>query len=108
MKQQAIDILDEMIQDYSYNWIVNTIQENSLEIVIMKKIKGRILALPDEWISVNDDSIPQLMRECMVYATGNTDCVTHWFYMWDWIWETDLRRVVFVTHWQPLPLPPKQ
>ncbi len=104
--QQAIDILDEMIKDTQscidyakweweihYKWKKEWLQE----------VKSRIQALWDGWIPVTE----RLPKPLINHIVWHHDWMTLWAYH-DWVWYWDsLQHLYNVTHWMPLPLPPK-
>ena len=64
----------------------------------------------NSWISVKD-SMPEQFTEVIIFTTkGNVTCA--YLYEEDWRHEEDERvadwNIGEVTHWQPLPEPPKE
>ena len=108
MKQQAIEIIEEMIKEiknrrpmWQYeHWYVKW------AIAEIEEAKSRIQALWDGWIPVTK-RLPSVWWTYLVY---------YWDSVYDCNFE-DNRFVIYndwykyfqnVTHWMPLPLPPKQ
>ena len=113
MKQQAIDILDEMIElehdklnDLNPLWKVKQLKERKS---VLEKAKSRISAL---WESSNDGWIPvteRLPEESLEVLT-----YSFWLYIlayhiwWDWFETGWLQPLQKIEYYRILPLPPNK
>lgn len=64
----------------------------------------------DNWISVKD-KLPQDDSDCLIYDATSNITLVGWYDIGDKVWE-DCRGFIYcdeddITHWQPLPQPPK-
>ena len=66
--------------------------------------------MPAEWISVKDDLPTHVCMPCLIYADGCTNVAdwSHDKYGDDWWFYVDGEYDPEVTHWMPLPEPPKE
>lgn len=94
--QQAIDILDYMIENYSgINWVYHEVYD------ALEEAKSRIQVLGDGWIPVTE-RLPNEKEQVIVYQEWRD----HWSINVIKVIKQDLTRPIF-SHWMPLPLPPK-
>ena len=98
MKQQAIDILDEMYK----NWPTNISDPYNIAI---KEAKYRIQALWDGWIPVTE-RLPEEWLEINVFDWDDVYSCNYsdWYFRHSYEYSS---KEFWITHWQPLPLPPK-
>ena len=99
MKQQAIDILDEMIEEANNPWN----KWESKHKTALKEAKSRIQALWDGWIPVTE-RLPDFTWEVFTYRNNN---IAKWFFVSSWPEKPHFFED-YVTHWMPLPLPPNK
>lgn len=112
--QQAIDILDEMIQN-EVDWPQWTLSAFD----ILHTAKRRIQALWDWWIKIDPkdrETEPEPDTDILVsyiwfnnirwVREANPDCQRDWKTIDYLDWR--LRPIENVTHWMPLPLPPNK
>lgn len=62
----------------------------------------------NEWISV-DDELPKDGADCLVFANGVIGIAKRWEMIDKWLmfgWEGDIGNGI--SHWMPLPCPPKE
>lgn len=59
------------------------------------------------WISVND-RLPDHQNETVIICTGGTAVSTAWMNYNDEWEDTFTNGLMHVTHWMPLPSPPKE
>lgn len=113
MKQQAIDILDEMIKDIEKLYPIDgllkaTSTRWSLE--SLQEAKSRVQALWDGWTPVTE-KLPKIPDNDYLVAVKNKNkedwifILDIWVFSSDWVWWKS-NTWEDVTHWMPLPLPP--
>lgn len=65
------------------------------------------LPTPAKWISVKD-RLPDVLESVLVlYAPTNKAKNDYRMECWNWP-ETEVYEIQFITHWMPLPAPPKE
>lgn len=93
-KVQNIDI------DSQYDmWYIEALEEL---IERLESMKDDHLPQDDWWISV-DIWMPNQGIKVMTKSKSRWEI--EWYYVWFWH-DTEMPRIDWVTHWQPLPLPP--
>ena len=84
--------------------------EKDLIIQDLRRENAKLRARVQEWISV-DDRLPEPYVSVLVYMPGEKPCPTvrRGFISNDGIWQSAMfrREPGEVTHWQPMPQPPK-
>ena len=84
--------------------------EKDLIIQDLRRENAELRARAPEWISVND-RLPEPFVSVLVHMPGEEPCPTvrEGFISNDGIWQSAMfrREPGEVTHWQPMPQPPK-
>ena len=84
--------------------------EKDLIIQDLRRENAKLRARVQEWISVND-RLPEPYVSVLVHMPGAKPCPTvrKGFISNDGIWQSEMfrREPGEVTHWQPMPQPPK-
>ena len=85
--------------------------EKDLIIQDLRRENTELRARVQEWISV-DDRLPEPFVSVLVHMPGEEPCPTvhEGFISNDGIWQSSMfrREPGEVTHWQPMPQPPKK
>ena len=85
--------------------------EKDLLIQDLRRENAKLMARVQEWISV-DDRLPEPFVSVLVHMPGEEPCPTvrEGFISNDGIWQSAMfrREPGEVTHWQPMPHPPKE
>ena len=84
--------------------------EKDLIIQDLRRENAKLRARVQEWISV-DDMLPEPFVSVLVHMPGEEPCPTvrEGFISNDGIWQSAMfrREPGEVTHWKPMPVPPK-
>ena len=112
--QQAIDILDEMIElehdklnDLNPLWKVKQLKERKS---VLEKAKSRIQALWDGWIPVMERLPEKEWRYLTICNFWSDNVEIASYTLWKWTFSDSWWSIPNenVTHWMPLPNSPKQ
>ena len=109
---KAIAILDDMIGRRRYDLDIYWGEDNeycarvSCALIAIQEAKARIEALPDEWISADNQPEKIQMKQLLAYEIDERRrIITATFYDGNWL-RDDNKNICFFDFWQPLPNPP--